>query len=560
MSVFHPVGTSPPNQEASSQAPPEPRLWVGETLASSRRLWLRGRLVALPTPTANGAWYQRWWGKGGASEPPHSAHLETRVGGSVLEADLPVSPDGRFEALLPAELPPARRGWRMARNRLTFAGNTFEACAIVLTPTPQATGAVVVVLPLTYTFADGGAQELGRSEYAHRLTPLLHAMREATGAAQPVYYLACVPPDRDDRQGELALATTALGWPAGHFVLLPSQREAAAEALSTGLDRLRWLFAESLTLEVLNLEPVVAGSLKAHLEPEEDWARVVQLVNPEDDPWRTVAGRAQGQGGSEPQGPRPLRARRVTRYPLVFCHGMLAFSAIKMRMPENYNSFSSLAQSLRDRGFQAFFPQVAPTSGIVERAQQLREQIVRWTDQPVNLIAHSMGGMDARYLITHLDMADRVRSLTTIGTAHRGTSLADWFITNYRNRVPLLLAMEAFGVNVDGFRDCRIGACKAFNEATPDRPGVTYFSYGGAVPQSRVSPFLRRAWTILTPLEGPNDGMVSVKSARWGEYLGTIAADHFAQTPDAVFLRPGEDFDAAGFCFRVIEELARRGF
>jgi triacylglycerol lipase len=558
MSIFHLVGTPPPAREVRPEAPPEPRLWVGETLASSRRLWLRGRLGALPTSTTHGHWYQGWWGKGGASEPPHTAHLETRVSGTLLEADVPVSRDGRFEALLPAQLPPSRRGWRVARNRLTYAETTFEACALVLTPTPAATGAVVVVLPLAYTFGEDGPQEFARSEHAHRLTPLLHALRQDTAATQPVYYLAGVPAEGTDRQSALALATTALGWPAGHFVLLPAPRGAAGDALSHGVDRLRWLFAESLTLEVFNLEPEVAVSLKAHLQPAPDRAKIVQLVNPEEDTWPATPGRNLARPTVE--GPRPLRARRVTRYPLVFCHGMLAFSAIKMRMPENLNSFAGLAQSLRDRGFRALFPQVAPTSGIVERANQLRDQILRWTDEPVNLIAHSMGGMDARYLITHLGMADRVRSLTTISTAHRGTPLADWFIANYRNRVPLLLALEAFGVNVDGFADCRLGASAAFNAVTPDMPGVTYFSYGGAVPQSRVSPFLRRAWTILTPLEGPNDGMVSVASARWGEYLGTVAADHFAQTPDAVFLRPGEDFNAAAFCFRVIEELARRGF
>ena len=512
MSIFHLVGTSAPAQEASPQAPPEPCLWVGETLASSRRLWLRGRLTTVPPSSTNGHWYHGWWSRTGAAEPPHTAHLETRVSGTVLEADVPVSRDGRFEALLPAELAPSRRGWRAARNRLTYAGTKFEACAIVLTPTPAATGAVVVVLPLAYTFADDGPQEFARSEHAHRLTPLLHALRQDTAATQPVYYLAGVPAEGTDRQSALALATMALGWPAGHFVLLPTPRGAAGDALSQGVDRLRWLFADSLTLEVFNLEPEVAASLKAHLQPAPDRANVVQLVNPEDNTW--TAGR--GQARPSMDGPRPLRARRVTRYPLVFCHGMLAFSAIKMRMPENLNSFASLAQSLRDRGFRALFPQVAPTSGIVERANQLRDQILRWTDQPVNLIAHSMGGMDARYLITHLGMADRVRSLTTISTAHRGTPLADWFIANYRNRVPLLLALEAFGVNVDGFADCRLDASAAFNATTPDMPGVTYFSYGGAVPQSRVSPFLRRAWTILTPLEGPNDGMVSVASRAGG--------------------------------------------
>jgi triacylglycerol lipase len=91
-------------------------------------------------------------------------------------------------------------------------------------------------------------------------------------------------------------------------------------------------------------------------------------------------------------------------------------------------------------------------------------------------------------------------------------------------------------------------------------PGVKYFSYGGEVPASRLSPLLRRGWNILKSVQGPNDGMVAVSSARWGEYLGTIQADHFAQTPDAVFLRPGEDFDSLGFFSRLVEDLARRGF
>jgi triacylglycerol lipase len=171
-----------------------------------------------------------------------------------------------------------------------------------------------------------------------------------------------------------------------------------------------------------------------------------------------------------------------------------------------------------------------------------------------------MGGLDARYLITHLGMADQVRSLTTVSTPHRGTYLADWFTANFRQRIPLLLALEALGFNVDGFRDCRLAACEEFNAATPDMPGVKYFSYGGEVPATRVSPALRRSWNLLTPVEGPNDGLVSLASARWGEFLGTIHADHFAQTPDGLFLRPGEDFDSLGFFSRLVEDLARRGF
>jgi triacylglycerol lipase len=239
---------------------------------------------------------------------------------------------------------------------------------------------------------------------------------------------------------------------------------------------------------------------------------------------------------------------------------MLAFSTLKMELPENSNCFWALREFLHPRGFRVFFPQVAPTGSVAFRARQLRDQILRWTDGPINLIAHSMGGLDARYLISHLGMADRVRSLTTVSTPHRGTALVDWFLANYRQRVPLLLALEAAGFNVDGFRDCCPEACRDFNARTPDMPGVAYFSYGGEVPVSRVTAPLRRAWYLLTALEGPNDGMVSLTSAGWGEYLGTVHADHFAQTPDMKFIHPHEDFDPLRFYFRILEDLARRGF
>lgn len=89
---------------------------------------------------------------------------------------------------------------------------------------------------------------------------------------------------------------------------------------------------------------------------------------------------------------------------------------------------------------------------------------------------------------------------------------------------------------------------------------LCYFSFGGEVSPGRLSPILRRAWAILTPVEAPNDGMVSLASARWGEFVDTIHADHFAQTPDAVFLRAGEDFDTLRLYCGMVENLARRGF
>jgi triacylglycerol lipase len=239
---------------------------------------------------------------------------------------------------------------------------------------------------------------------------------------------------------------------------------------------------------------------------------------------------------------------------------LLAFTTFHLQMPDNHNYFAPLAEFLKERGYRALYPQVFPLGSVAKRAAQLREQISAWTSEPVNIIAHSMGGLDARYMITHLGMVDRVRSLTTIAAPHRGTVLADWFMTNFQKRVPLVRALEALGATVAGFADCCPAACAEFNKKTPDSPRVTYFSYGGEVSFARVSPMLRRAWNMLTAMEGANDGMISVASSRWGEYLGTIHVDHFTQTPDLMFVRPGEDFDVLGFYCHLLEDLARRGF
>ncbi len=547
--------------QATTEPPPAGvTLRMDEVLASAGRLWVRGQLVD-PHPVPNAAAPSSWWPSWSRrTEPPAPStlvRLETRIGGQVLTADVPITADGRFEALFSAALPPARRGWRIARHHVTCGPHAAEKCSAVLTPPADTRGAALVLLPWVDPTSNHAAQRLAASDAAARLTPVLRRLHHGPAGDHAFYFIACVPPGRAANPAELALATTALGWPGGTFVLLP-QDATPADAYARAVDRLRWLFAGSLDLVVLSLESSVTGHVG--LEPKEDRAPVRSVVGPGADPWAVFQTAPTAPVHSSTAGPRRSRASLIPHYPVVFCHGMLAFSTLKMAVPEDPNCFTPLKGFLRERGFRALFPRVEPTGGVAARAAQLRAQITAWTDEPINLVAHSMGGLDARYLITHLGMADRVKSLTTIASPHRGTYLIDWFIANFRQRVPLLLALEAMGFNVDGFHDCRPCACRDFNAATPDMPGVRYFSYGGAVPGSKLTPVLRRAWSLLNATEGPNDGMVSLASARWGEYLGTIQADHFAQTPDMTFVRPNEDFDALGFYLRLLEDLARRGF
>jgi triacylglycerol lipase len=537
-------------------------------LASAQRLWVRGQIQTdVPPshelqPPPKKRWWKRWNidslrnGHAQSSSFPEKIRLETSIRGAMWDTEVSLARDGRFDALLAVDFPKDRQSWQVARYRACAGGQSAEAGGVVISPTTVGGKAIVVILPFEYTFNSPGINKLADPKWAPHVTEILRATHPSS-VLPNVFYLGCISTKGGSSAAELALAATALNWPSGEFVLVPAERSEEHEAFAQAVDRVRWLFADSLELELLNLEPTVNHAISTWIAPKADRAVIGVLRNSEE-------GRI---GAHQPRlsynriiNVQPSRAGLIPRHPLVFCHGMLAFSMLKMQIPENWNCFSPLREILRSRGIPVLFPQVPPTSGVRERAEELRTQVLRWTTEPVNLIAHSMGGLDARFMISSLGMGDQVASLTTVSTPHRGSYLADWFLANYRQRVPLLLALEAFGFNVDGFKDCRPAVCRKFNEQNPDHPKVRYFSYGGDVPQSRLSPFLRRAWNVLTPVEGPNDGMVSVASARWGEYLGSIHSDHFAQTPDATFLREGEDFDSLGFFANLVEELAHRGF
>jgi len=72
---------------------------------------------------------------------------------------------------------------------------------------------------------------------------------------------------------------------------------------------------------------------------------------------------------------------------------------------------------------------------------------------------------------------------------------------------------------------------EVFNPRTPDDPHVRYFSVAG---RADVLNIWHPLWLPKLILDGAdsgegNDGLVSVHSARWGEFLGTLkGADHWA--------------------------------
>jgi triacylglycerol lipase len=244
----------------------------------------------------------------------------------------------------------------------------------------------------------------------------------------------------------------------------------------------------------------------------------------------------------------------ATRHPIVLVHGYFGFEVLGVsRMKREY--FRGVRAALEALGYEVHVARVAPAAAVSLRAAQLARQIQGIAAVRVNVIAHSMGGLDARYAIAKLGIADRVASLITVGTPHHGTPVADRSARFFGEWRRLRRTLHALGANVDGLYDLTTARMEAFNHAVPDAAGVTYASVVGSVGAHRkdVHAFLAPGHAYLARLAGPNDGLVPAASQRWGRVLGVVDADHWAQ------IGWSQGFDAGRFYAAIAAHLVELG-
>jgi len=217
---------------------------------------------------------------------------------------------------------------------------------------------------------------------------------------------------------------------------------------------------------------------------------------------------------------------------IVLAHGILGFGDLLPGFPSFVNYFNGLEAHLG--GFpRVFVPSVSPIGCIKQRASQLASAISSRNDltDPLHIIAHSMGGLDARFLITHLpDVGKRVATLVTIGTPHGGSPVANAFddpLDPLRARIPHFI-MKQLQENAGAVHDLTTDSCEQFNRDTPDVDGVRYLEIAGDAPQDGSELLLYDLAATIGKINGPNDGVVTVESAqRPGRQLfATWPMDH----------------------------------
>lgn len=117
-----------------------------------------------------------------------------------------------------------------------------------------------------------------------------------------------------------------------------------------------------------------------------------------------------------------------TRYPIVLAHGMSGFDTLFGVL----DYWHGVEDSLRSGGAKVYVTKVSAFNSTAVRGEQLLEQVEQIAAASgagkVNLVGHSHGGLDVRYVMAV--RPDLVASVTTVGSPHKGSDVADLLANN----------------------------------------------------------------------------------------------------------------------------------
>lgn len=268
---------------------------------------------------------------------------------------------------------------------------------------------------------------------------------------------------------------------------------------------------------------------------------------------------------------------------IVLVHGILGF-----REKFGLVYFNGVQRHLEKAGHKVLAPQLDATGPIRERGEQLRRAIsTAFSDGALDpsakthVIGHSQGGLDSRFMLSpgnpHTtranDLAGKIASLSTIGSPHNGSPIADLLAGKDLGPLATLArdtvadTLRALGIDPDALFDLETSRMAQFNGDYPDNGAVRYFSVAGKG-RARMFPtavaLLEFHRHIKAVTGEENDGLVAVSSAeRWGASWPAWPADHADEIGHDLNRPPGfgplAGFDYLGAYDAIVGEAGAGG-
>lgn len=221
----------------------------------------------------------------------------------------------------------------------------------------------------------------------------------------------------------------------------------------------------------------------------------------------------------------------ATKHPIVLAHGMSGFDSLF----GIYDYWHAIPGALSKDGAKVFVTEVPQFNSTEARGEVLLaqvEEILAVTGaSKVNLIGHSHGGLDVRYVASVAP--GLVASVTTIGSPHHGAELADFLRSNvknggfteavlglFANSLGSVLALLSGTSNqqdsISALESLSTEGLQAFNAAHPDGLPAAWCGQGPAV----VDGIRYYSWTgdrALTNILDPSDALLGLTSIVYDE-------------------------------------------
>jgi len=266
-----------------------------------------------------------------------------------------------------------------------------------------------------------------------------------------------------------------------------------------------------------------------------------------------------------------------TKYPVVLAHGMGA----QAKIVNIVDYWWGIEDALEDEGADVYITSVNGMDSTANKAQSFKRQFLDILaisgKSKANIVGHSHGTIYTRYAITNLGLSSKVASYTGLSGPHRGSSVADTIFNIVPNQGWALVGATldivytfVFGDKnpnslENGLEMTRPYMQNVFNKNCPDVSGLYYQSYTSKIKYVSNSLILEVPWLIALYYEGENDGLVSVTSAKWGNFRGVIegawwagGVDHLNIVNQFFGVTPG--FDAPQFYVDMISDLKNKGY
>jgi triacylglycerol lipase len=256
------------------------------------------------------------------------------------------------------------------------------------------------------------------------------------------------------------------------------------------------------------------------------------------------------------------------KYPVVLVHGIIAHDRGGI-----INFWGRIPKKLQENNIKVFFGNTDSWGSYESNAEILKatiDKILEETNsEKVNIIAHSKGGIDSRYLIWKYDYGDKVASLTTISTPHHGAEIADLIYSQKVIHSQITKnALIAFGklygdINPDLFNvnyQLTTEKMKEFNENIVMDHRVYYQSIYTLMRNSFDDLMFFYSHRHIKSINGDNDGIVSEYSARWGDNIIKIEGGiSHAEIVDSK-RRKISGINIPDIYMKIVNELGEKGF